>query len=313
MGKESTGVVMAIPGTSPVLGEDGAGIVKDGKLAPKARKSFVDDVMTLLKNGNTTGMGLPLSKVLGVPIPPKLGQTMSSPTLADPAKEEPFLWFGPDANAKLSAPYLLDEKSDWNRIFVDGFYASLVSAMNVNGSWTPTLFDPSIYFPDIEIKLEELPMLPAIFAAKVTPQLPKLLLKLKAASLPIVDPPKSPSFSLPAIPKGPSPLPNDFGIGFAFPAFFETFGKSLPKLVVPALPTAVPDMFLKPYTSLIDTYIQTVLDLKLVGVSPKLLTATILVMMHNVAIMIPCAVVGSLLGTGAIVKAVAKFSGMRAD
>jgi hypothetical protein len=299
------------PGTGKILTV--AGVVDSGgKLLDTGRKAFVADVVALLTKGNENGKGLLLAQALSVPVPPVGGPVLPAPSLLNPLAMEPILWFGPDPTAALSLPYLLDKEGIWSKIFVDGLYAGIASALNLNGSYVPPLFDPSIYFPDITFDLKvDIPTLAVKIPQILTPKIPKLILKLGVPSLPIPDLPAiPPSIPLPKIPDMPIPPPIDFGIPLAFPDFFVKLIAGIPSLVIPAVPVSLPGLFLAPFKALLDIFIKLLVDLKLILVSPKLLMATILVILQNVAVMIVCDIIGLILGAGAISTSAAIFGGL---
>lgn len=304
---------MAPPGTDKIL--TWCGVVDEGgKILPPGRKAFVAQVVALLTAGNADGKGLLLSKALGVPMPPAPGPPFPAPSLTNPANIEPLFWFGPDPTAALSLPFLLDEKGIWSQIFVDGLYATVASALNLNGSYVPPVFDPTIYGIDFDFDIKvDIPTLAVKIPQILTPQIPKLILKLGVPSLPIPPIPAiPPTIPLPAIPPMPIPPPFQFGIPLAFPDFFLKLLLGIPKLVIPAVPVSLPDLFLGPFNVLLDIFLNLLLDLKLIIVSPKLLMATMLVILQNIAVMIVCDIIGLILGTGVIVKAAAALGGLAA-
>jgi hypothetical protein len=306
---------MAAPGIDPILTHCGV-VDTSGKLIPSGRAAFVADVIALLTAGNADGKGLLLAKALGVPVPPVGGPPFPAPQLVPPGIPiEPIFYFGPDPTAILSTPYLMDPKGLWSQIFVDGLYAAIATALNLPGSYVPPLFDPSIYGIDFSFKLPgDLPTLAAKLPTVLAPQIPKLILKLGVPSLPIPAPPAIPPiFSIPNFPPPlPIPPPINFGIGLAFPDLFIKFLAGIPSLIIPAVPTSLPDLFLKPFSVLLELFFKIAAELNLFLTSPKLLVATMLVIIQNVVTMIVCDIIGMILGSGDIVKAFAVFGGLSA-
>lgn len=308
-------------GTAPILGPKGANIVDDaGKITAAARESLVINIVKLLQQGNKDGKGLLLSSALNVAMPPAPGPKLPTPSLTNPKAQESIFWFEPDPYASLVIPYLLDPNSAWSKIYVDGLYASIAKGLNLNGSYVPPIFDPTIFGIELDVKLDlqlDLPKLPLTLPTLIAPKIPDLLLKLKLPSLPIPAIPKIPSFTipdLPAVPNLPSiPLPGIPIPTLAFPDLFINFFLELPTVVFPPkLPLSFPDLFLSPFNFLLDLFFSIAFRLNAILVSPKLLMATMLAILHNVAIMIGCDIVGSIFGTGEFVKTIARFGGLLA-
>jgi len=304
---------MAPPGTDKILTHCGV-VDANGKIMPAGRKAFVAQVIALLIGGNEDGKGLLLSKALSVPVPPIGGPQFPAISIVHPpVVMEPLFWFGPEPTALLSLPYLSDENGMWSKIFVDGLYATIASALNLNGSYVLPIFDPSIYVDfDFDINVD-IPTLAAKIPTIITPD---FIIKLNAklgGSIPIPDLPAiPPTISMPEIPPMPKPpaLGFDFGMKLAFPSFFIDFIASIPGLVIPKVPVSLPDIFLGPFNAMLDIFLNLLLKLGVALISPKLLTATMLVIIHNVAVMIACDMIGLILGCGAIVTSVSKFGGL---
>ena len=302
-----------VAGTTPILTH--AGVLDDtGKLSDSAHAAFVANVVTLLTKGNVGGKGLFLSSALDVAFPPSGGPSLPAPSLANPTLIEPILWFGPDPTAALSIPYLSDRDGVWSKMFVDGFYAAVLKALNLNGSYVPPIFDPTIYGLDMDFDLKvDLPTLAIKIPEIITPKLPDLLLKLGIPKLDIPPIPAiPPTILLPSIPPIPSipGLDPKFNITLVLPEFFKLIALGIPPLIIPKFPPALslPDLFL--IIPLIELFLKVMIDLNIVLVSPKLLVATMLVMLQNISIALACDAVGLILGSGSIVKAVATFGGL---
>lgn len=326
MGHKGVGEIMAAPGTAPILGPLGANIVdNDGKITDPARAGLISNVIKILQGGNKDGKGLLLSNLLNMPMPPVSGPILPAPTLVNPKMEEPLFWFEPDPYAELSLQYLTDKNSVWNKTFVDGLYASIAKGLNLNGSYilAPVpIFDPSIYGFTFDFDLKvDLPTLAVKLPAFLLPEVPKLPGKLGIPKLEIPELPKiPPAFEIPEMPPMPQlptiALPGIPVPSLAFPNLFLDFFFELPKIVVqlaiPSIPTSLPDLFLKPFNLIFDLFFKLLFKLNLVLTVPKLLVATILSIMHNVAVMLACDIIGLFLGTGSIVKGVAAFGNLLA-
>lgn len=298
-------------GTTPILTHAGV-LDASGKLTDSAHGAFVAQVLALLTMGNVGGKGLFLAKAIDTAFPPTGGPTMPAPSLNNPTLKEQILWFGPDPTVALSAPYLMDRNGIWSKLFVDGFYAGVLKALNLNGSYVPPVFDPTIYGIDFDFDLKvDLPSLAIKIPEIITPKLPDLLLKLGIPKLEIPELPAIPPLiPLPPIPT-PPPIPGldpRFNVSLVLPEFFLQIALGIPPLIIPSIPLSIPDLF--PLIPLIDLFLDILIKLNIALVSPKLLVATMLVMLQNISIAIACDVVGLLLGSGSIVKAVATFGGL---
>ena len=300
-------------GTSPILTHAGV-LDASGKLTDSAHAAFVAQVIALLTTGNVGGKGLLLSRAIDVALPPVGGPKLPAPTLINPTLEEQILWFGPDPTVVLSTPYLMDRNGIWSKLFVDGFYAGILKALNLNGTYAPPVFDPTIYGIDFDFDLKvDLPTLAIKIPEIITPKLPDLLLKLGIPKLeipPFPAIPPLPIIPLPPIPT-PPPIPGldpRFNVTLVLPEFFMQIAIGIPPLIIPSIPLSIPDLF--PIIPLIDLFLEVMIKLNIALVSPKLLVATMLVMLQNISIAIACDIVGLFLGSGSIVKAVATFGGL---
>ena len=304
---------MAIAGTGKILTH--VGLLDDNDvITTNGRKTFIDRVLLLLATGNVDGKSLPLTKVLPITMPQVPGPTVPAPRLLDPFKQEPLFWFEPEdpASILLSTPYLNDPESLWNKVFIDGLYAAMAKMLNLNGSYVPPLFDPTIYLPnesfDIPIDFPNLGIkIPQILLPDV---LIKIAHDLGIPDIPIPEIPKlPPAFEIPTIPL--PPIPPMINAQFAFPDFFIDFGLKIPGLIVPELPTdGLPELFLKFFNILLDIFLNLMIKFNLIIVSPKLLVATMLLMLHNAAVMIVCDILGLFIGAGGIVKGIAQLGGL---
>jgi hypothetical protein len=300
-----------VAGTSPILTHVGA-LDSSGALTDSAHAAFVAQTIALLTSGNADGKGLFLAKALGTSIPPFGGPTMNAPSLTDLSHKEHVLWFDPDPTASLSIPYLRNRDGIWSKLFVDGFYAGILKALNLNGSYVPPVFDPTIYGLDFAFDPRvDLPKLAVKIPEIITPELPNLLKKLGVPSLEIPPVPAiPPTISLPAIPE-PPPIPGldpRFNVTLVIPEFFKRIAIGIPGLIIPKIPTVLLELI--PVIPLIELFLQVLIDLNLALVSPRLLVATMLVMLQNVAVAIACDVLGLIVGTGSIVKSVAVLGGL---
>jgi hypothetical protein len=326
---------MAI-GTDKILGPKGANMIgDDGELTDAARNKFVVDVASMLTLGNEDGLTLQKTSPLWViPTPPIPGP----PLVIDILKPEPefLFWFKPQPFALLSIPMLSDKEKDYQKLIIDTLYAPLVKMLNLNGK---TSLGP-IIDPSIVVDLSKFPNL-------MIPDLPKLMadifIQVTAANIPstavaaklklwddfgIGDPKvldlidlllkvpdlSPPGFSIPSIPI--PPVPNLGPPSFILPDLIlgiltiplDLIGQLMGLITAPDID---PIALLKKILQLIIDIILSLLEKlgMLVGL-PKLLSATIAVIIKNLAGMLLCDVVGSLLGTGVIVKVVAGLTGV---
>jgi hypothetical protein len=303
-------------GTDPILGPTVVGLLNaDGSISDEHRKAFTNEVIGLLKAGNADGKGLTISKLLGVPIPPVAG-----PSFPSPVDLSPLFWFTPDPYADLSTPFIQDPEGDFQKIFIDKIYAPMLSAININGFYTPAFFDPTIFVPDFD--LPDFPDLPALFLKFPTLLLPpsgQLFVKLPKPFPP--PPPELPS--LPALPP-PLPVPPtlaSLGLpeipNFALPGIFAGIIKTLfgviPTLPTIFLPIEIPTpaaLFEKLFKPLFDPMLDFMVSQDLVIITPKLFVAALIVMLKNFAAALAVDAVGLILGAGGICKIAAKALGL---
>ena len=306
-----------MPGTDLILTHCGV-VDPSGKILPSGRAAFIANVTALLMRGNADGKGLLLSSLLGLPMPPDGGPEYPAPNLSTLSLEkEKIFYFTPDPiSAALSLPYLADPESLWSKVFVDGIYATIASGLNLPGSYTPALFDPTIWLPDLSINFKDFPFIKLLTIDLPSKLLPQILLKLKVPALPIPPIPTIPTFKLPPFPPIPElpttgiPPQFNFNVQYAFPDLFLNLTAAIPGLIVPSLPTSLPKLFLDPFSALLNIFLDLLIKFNVIVTSPKLLIATMLTILHNIAVMIACDIIGSLLGTGAIVKSAALFGGL---
>lgn len=327
-------------GTDKILGPSGAGLLDaNGKLTKLARDKFCTDVLSILANGNEDGMGL-MHTVPPLPLPvfPVAGpKVLVSPT--NPSGENLF-WFKPEPLiAVATSKVIFDAEKEYQKMILDKIYEPLCSMLNVNGkTLLGPVFDPTIFIDLSKPKFAnlKLPDLPAILAELVIqaglalPGLPtapaaKIKLAIDYGISDILIPdllqliamppiPTPPIFSIPEIPipEVPSPgIPN-----FVLPELVIGLFK-IPLDIIPQLITLVTSIAINPLdlvTKIIEIITKIVLSLLeklglLVG-SPKLILSSLMIIIKNLAGMLLCDVVGSLLGTGAIVKIVSSIVGL---
>lgn len=327
-------------GTDKILGPQGAGMIgSDGKLTTACRTKLVVDVLEIMAGGNANGLGLTNTfPPLPFPVYPIPGPKVILNPLLKPGGEF-FFWFDPEPLALLLAPTLVDPNKEFQKLFVDGLYAPLVSMLNLAGKTSlGPIIDPTIAidmskFPHlkisdlpelmakifVEVGLSAPPSLPAVIVAAKLKLLndfgigDKIVLDLIKLAVPPAPPDLSPpSFSLP-IP--PLPIPK---LGISTPNFPDlALGiLKIPILLIGKLMTLItapsfdPLALVKKIIGLIVEIIFELLQaLGILGL-PKLLLAFIMVVIKNLAAMLLCVVVGSLLGTGALVKIVATATGL---
>lgn len=328
---------MAGIGVAKILGPMGANMISDGgKLTKAAREKFTIDVLSLLAGGNEEGVGLQKTSPLFVlPCPPIPGPDLVL-SLVNP-EPEPLFWFKPEPLAFLSTPIIIDPEKAYQKLIVDTLYEPLVKMMNLDGKpgTLGPIIDPTIAidlskFPNISIP--DLPGIMAeIFVLTAAANIPSTAIaaKLKLfdtfgigdpivlqlipllTKVPDLSPP---SFSIPSIPLPPVP---NLGIpSFVLPDLIlglltiplKLIGQLMGLITSPGFDPL--ELIIKIIKLIIDLILALLQALGLLAGLPKLLSATISVIIKNMAGMLLCDVVGSLLGTGAIVKIVASLVGL---
>lgn len=323
-------------GTDKILGPRGAGMIgADGELTDAARTKFVVDVASMLALGNEDGMTLQKTSPLWViPTPPIPGPAL----IIDILKPEPefLFWFKPQPFALLAVPTLEDKEKDFQKLIINNLYAPLVKMLNLDGKTSlGPVIDPTIAvdlskFPNLTIP--DMPKVMAdlfiqVTAANVPATAVAAKLKLKddfgigddivkdlidlLTKKPDLSPP---GFSIPSIPI--PKVPNLGTPSFILPDLIlgiltiplDLIGQLLGLITSPDID---PIALLKKIIQLIVDIILALLKKlgMLVGV-PKILSATLAVIIKNLAGMLLCDVIGLLLGTGGIVKIVAGLTGV---
>jgi hypothetical protein len=304
---------------SPILGPSGVGLVgNDSKLTKEAREAFVAQVILLLAGGNLNGKGPKISSILGVPFPPVPGPKLIDPDRLIVKPTDPLgdlLWFDPSPLSVLMTPMLIDPEKDYQKLIVSTLYEPLVKMLNIPGNIVaPALFDPTAFF-DVDIDLPELtaalpdPKLQAKLAVKYG--LDVGLIAQFAADLP----------GLPAAPPVPPALPIPPLPDFDFIIFPDLFIGLLsipiellkPDFVISLISIPSPDpgeLFLKIAGLALDILLKLLETLGLLLILPKLLVATIIIILQNLVSMMVCDIIGSVLGTGQVVKLAGTFLGL---
>lgn len=324
-------------GTDKILGPAGAGMMgDDGKLLKGARDKFVTEVLALQAAGNADGMGISkINPLLPIPIPPIPGPLMPSLTGLSP-----LFWFNPEPYALLAAPEVLKPTGQYQKLIVDGFYEPLVKALNLPGKTAlGPVFDPTIFLDLSDSKWQglTLPDLPGILIQLVVlgglaqilplPGLPaKIILgadfgifdpKLIIDLIPLILAPPIPLPPIPTIPLPPIPeLPNPGVPQFFLPDLALGFFK-MPALIFPELIGELASISIDPI-SLIGKIIGIMMNLILKILAPSgmliaplsLLVSTLCIIIKNLAGMILCDLIGSLFGTGLMVKIVGGIVGL---
>jgi len=304
---------------SPILGPLGVGLVgNDSKLTKEAREAFVAQVILLLAGGNLNGKGPKISSILGVPFPPIPGPKLIDPDRLIVKPTDPLgdlLWFDPSPLSVLMTPMLIDPEKDYQKLIVSTLYEPLVKMLNIPGNIVaPALFDPTAFF-DVDIDLPELtlalpdPKLQAKLALKYG--IDASLIAQFAADLP----------GLPAAPPVPPALPVPPIPDFDFIIFPDLFIGLLsipiellkPDFVISLISIPSPDpgeLFLKIAGLALDILLKLLETLGLLLILPKLLVATIIIILQNLVAMMVCDIIGSVLGTGQVVKLAGTFLGL---
>lgn len=329
-------------GTGLVLGPEGAGLMEGDNLSDAGRRKLCFDCAAIMAAGNQNGTGLLATGFLPIPVYPVPGPKVILNPILKPQGENLF-WFDPDPLAAAGVlPQLLDPKSEFQKIFVDGIYVPLARMLNLAGApgTLGPIFDPTVFvdlskpaFKDIDI-----PALPGIlakivinvplFAVPLTqPAALKILVddfginpgSIISIILPLLT--KPPSIPLPPIP--PIPIPPVPIIGVADPSYFLKFATGIFKCPVDlflqlALPGGLigdisispPDLLAKIIKLIVDVFLGLLSATGLLIGVPKLLLSFMMVLVKDLAVMLLCLIVGKMLGTGLIVKIVGKLGGL---
>lgn len=294
------------------------GLLKDGKLTPKAKNKYFDEVAALLIAGNTNGKGMPniITKLFPIPPVDPTPPIVNVTTL----QSEKVFWFDPDPFAAIQAEHIkIRNNADiLHSIFLDLLFEKTAIAMDLNGAtpFAATMvidfsanlgidfpFPPK--FPDDFLKLPDLPDPLTI---------PTLLLKLG-----IEFPPPIPPFAIPFPPPGiPPALPElipvpplilpDFCIGLLKLPFLV-----LQKLLIPPsvdLVLDIPNLPALVFKIAFDLVLNLMIDLNLLLITPKLLIACLLVYLKNIVGMIVADIIGLLVGAGNAAKTGAALCGL---
>lgn len=327
-------------GTDKVLGPGGVGML-DGseKLTKAARAKFVADVLGIMVGGNEDGMGLTHTlPPLPLPVFPVPGPQVILNPLTNPAGES-FFWFKPEPLALALTPILLKEDGEYQKLIVDSLFQPLVKMLNIAGGTNlGPIIDPTIVvdlskFPNLTIP--DLPPLMAKIFVQVAlsapsappPGIPVAKLKLlndfgigdakvldliKLAVPPAPPDLSPPSFPIPVpalpIPKAGISIPNfpDLALGI-FKIPIALIGQLMSLITAPSLDPMA--LILKIIKLIADIILALLKALGIVGL-PKLLLATIMVIVKDMAVMLLCDVIGKLLGTGLLVKIVGTLGGL---
>lgn len=311
---------------SPILGPLGVGMVgNDGKLTKAARESFVSQVILLLEGGNSSGKGPKISSILGIPFPPIPGPKIVDPDRLLLRPNDPIgdlFWFDPSPIAAAMTPFLVDNEKDYQKIIVSNLYEPLVNMLNVPGNVVaPPLFDPTCFFEvNVDVK-EFLTDLNITIGPPTTPALQlnfakKYGLDVDAVAKFVLDfpkilgaPPIPPTIPVP-------PVPN-----FDFIIFPDLFLSILsipleilkPDFVISLITVPIPDpgeISAKIVGIVFDLVLKALEKIGLLTILPKLLSATITIIVQNLVSMLVCDIIGTVLGTGQVVKTAGTFLGL---
>lgn len=294
------------------------GLLKDGKISQKAKDRFIDSVVAVVAGGNNNG------KMPGViPIDPSLPTFLDLVGVGMPPspagvkflnfstfKMEDQFWFDPDP--VLAVLYTdmknIEKYQPWHSVWIDTLYEGMANALDVVGN-TPffPLIDWTFAFPGISIPLN----LGLQFVSYML-NLPTLDFMVKLPGIgfkiPPTLPPFPPSFKLPTL-----SLPSlSLDINFNLKILFELFLK-LPSIILDLI-VKFPNINL-PMFGLPSLVIKLIFNLilpffKIVPIVPKLIVATLLVLIKNLVGMIVCDIIGLVVGTGTIVTAAATKLGL---
>jgi hypothetical protein len=282
-------------------------------------KRFLKEVLGLLETGNKDGKGgSNIQKLINtiIPFPPEKG-----PLTFD---NENFFHFKPEINIDLFKEILQSEEKsrNWQKVFVTNLYLKIVKSFDVKGA-TPLagpplfVFDAQTINPLIPIPYT-LAEISAAFGALPDPNPPSLLItNLSAAGILPTNlvPPQKIEISLQDL----NPIPgmrndlldlvekiSDFPVlllieimkDYVDPA--KLFNLAINPLEI--IPIAV-----KKTGAMLEKIFSKFLEENFV---PKILVASVLILLKEIVCMVALVVIGGLLGSGNIVKNAAKLIGM---
>lgn len=307
-----------MPYTDKCLGPSGANLLdKNDVLTKEARDAFTLQVIALLTSGNKDGKGAKISSVFGIPFPPRSGVLLPDPdrllTNPDDLNGDLF-WFDPSPMAPLSYSALRDPNGGYQKVIVDGLYQPIVRAMNLAGNAAaPPIVDYTGLLPPevaIKVKLENLP--------KAVVAIPQGAIALAAALKIDVDDAGKLLLSLkdlvptPAVPSVPvPPLPSHDFVVFddLFLALVTLPLKLLPGLVaelagdpIKVLTPSFDALLSKVVLSIFKPFLQILKEIGLLTILPKLLSATVIVILQSVVVALIPVLVSQIIGTGVVVK-----------
>jgi hypothetical protein len=250
-------------------------------------------------------------------------------------ESEQLFWFNPDPYAALSIPFLLDDDGAYNKYIIKGLYEPLAKMLNVDGKTSlGPIFDPTIFLDTKSKKfsnltLEELPQIlielvllgnlsqikPApglaaeiillsdygITSDKVSLELVKLILNPPIPKPPTIEIPKIPDIVIPNAGKANIILPDIMTGLFTS----QLIGQLTTSISINPL-----ELISKIIKIIFDIIIKILESIGIIIGPINLLSATLCILIKNLAAMLLCCLVGSLFGTGLIVKIISKLSGL---
>jgi hypothetical protein len=315
--------------TDPCLGPTGVGVLDaNGNLTQAARDAFTAQVILLLTSGNADGKGAKISSLLNIPFPPPSGVKLLDPDRLLTHPSNPLgdlFWFDPSPFAPLVFDTLRDPEGGYQKNIVTNLYQPIMKAMNLSGgAAVPPVLDYSGFLPpDIAVNVT-IPKLPQILAALSLPDANAINLALK--KLIDLDPPDAISFvanlpkalGAPPLPSLPTPPLPDFDF-IVFPEVFlglvQLPIKLLPSLISSFSPPDLlspspPDLFGLVLKAYFGPFLEILKQAGLLAILPKLLVATMIVIIQNsVCAMVPM-VVSQIIGTGIVVKFLGQALGL---
>jgi hypothetical protein len=283
------------------------------------KERFMGEVLSLLETGNLDGLGGSyLQKLINsiVPFPPQGGPM----TLDD----ENFFHFKPEINIDLFKEILPDEKKsgNWQKVFVSNLYLKTIKAFDVKGA-TPLAAPPLFVFdaptinPIIPIPYS-LAEISTAFAALPDPTPPALLVaNLSAAGIiptQLIPPQKIEInlLELNPIPGMKNDLLDLVEKIVNFPGLL--LGELISEYVDPIKlfqlainPLEIIPLAVEKTGSMLKSIFSNFLEENFI---PKILVASVLILLKEIICMVVLVVIGGLLGSGNIVKNVAKLIGM---
>jgi hypothetical protein len=280
---------------------------------------FLEEVLSILETGNLDGLGGSyLQKQINsiIPFPPEEGPLTFN--------DENFFHFKPEINIEIFKEILPEEEKsrNWQKVFISNLYLKIIKSFDVKGA-TPLagpplfIFDAQTINPTIPV-LYSLAEITAAFGAISDPNPPSLLItNLNAVGITVTNlvPPKKIEINFQEL----NPIPGMKNDLLDLVEKISNFpGLLLGELITEyADPTKLFNLIKNPLEIIAIAVKKTGSMLKSIfsnfleeNFVPKILVASVLILLKEIICMVVLVVIGGLLGSGNIVKNVAKLIGM---